>query len=144
MPCAHAVLSGPEWEAKASADPDLAAATAAIDEERWRRAIDRLTRYVERRPWDDDGFTLLGYSYRKLGDYARSVEHYHRALELNPYHLGAMEYLGEAYLERGERDRAREVLDRMEATCRRTHGDAGWREACEEWHELAERLEAKE
>lgn len=138
---AHAVLSGPEWEAKASRNPDLAAAATAVEEENWNEAVSLLTRVIERRPWDDDAFTLLGYAYRKLGDYRQSLKHYHRALDLNPYHLGALEYLGEAYVETGDLERARELLNRIEATCRRTRGDEQWRDHCEEWRELAERLE---
>lgn len=140
---AHAVLSGPEWEAKVSQDADLAAATAAMEEEDWQAAIARLERFVDRRPWDDDGFTLLGYAHRKRGEYDRSIEHYQHALRLNPHHLGAMEYLGEAYVETGREDQARELLHRIEATCRRTLGDARWRDGCEEWRELAERIGAE-
>ena len=139
---ASAVLSGAEWEAKARRDPDLAAAKAAVDGERWRDAIAILGRVVERRPWDDDAFTLLGYAYRKAGDVPRSFEHYRRALELNPHHLGALEYLGEAYVETGQPGRARELLDRIEVTCRRTHEGPDWADSCEQWRELAELLES--
>ena len=139
---ARAVLSGAEWEEKTQRDPDLAAAAQAVQSERWPEAVSILKKVIERRPFDDDALTLLGYAYRKLGDYDRALQHYRRALELNPYHVGAMEYLGEAYVETGRADRARELLDRIEATCRRTHGDATWRERCSEWTELQERIEA--
>jgi tetratricopeptide (TPR) repeat protein len=136
------VLSGSEWEAKASQDPDLTAATEAIGEQRWHAAVESLDRYVARRPWDDDAHTLLGYAYRKLGAFERSLEHYERALTLNPYHLGAMEYMGEAFMEMGHPERAREMLNRIETTCRRSFPEARWREECHEWQELSERLQA--
>lgn len=141
-PGALAVLSGSDWEVKASRDPDLTAATEAIRDERWHEAIESLDRFVARRPWDDDAQTLLGYAYRKLGEFQRSLDHYERALALNPYHLGAMEYMGEAFVEMGRPKNAREILDRIEATCRRSFGDAHWLEECHEWQELAERLRA--
>jgi tetratricopeptide (TPR) repeat protein len=43
----------------------------------------------------------MGFASRKLGNYRQALVHYQTALELNPHHRGALEYLGEAYLEMG-------------------------------------------
>lgn len=142
---ALAVMSGYEPPPEAAGDPDYAAGMAAFEQSDWQGVVDNLVKVVERRPWDDNAHTLLGYAHRKLGDYRRSLKHYRRALELNPYHRGALEYLGEAYLEVGQPARATEMLDRLEAECRRIATDAsedGWKSDCQEWQDLAAAIDA--
>jgi tetratricopeptide (TPR) repeat protein len=61
----------------------------------------------------------LGYSYRKLGNYARALESYEQALKLAPAFSEAIEYRAEAYLGLNRLDEARQaymqlfVSDRM-------------------------------
>jgi hypothetical protein len=81
----------------------------------------------------------MGYAYRKLDNYGEACAPYHKALELNPHHRGALEYLGEAYLEMHCVQRATELLARLEVTCGRiTVGtpQSDWKSACREWQEL--------
>jgi tetratricopeptide (TPR) repeat protein len=59
----------------------------------------------------------LGYAYRNSGELALSFKHYSRALELNPRHRGAHEYLGEAYLMIGNLAKAQEHLGALRAIC---------------------------
>jgi tetratricopeptide (TPR) repeat protein len=40
----------------------------------------------------------LGYAYRKSGQVLSALTYYQRALQLDPRHRGAHEYIGEAYL----------------------------------------------
>ena len=77
--------------------------------------IEHMTRVIAQRPWHDDAHNLMGFAYRKLGDYDRALEAYDRALELNPHHRGALEYLGEAYLELDRPELAKDMLDRLAA-----------------------------
>ncbi len=58
-----------------------------------------MARVIELRPWDAEAYNLAGHAHRKLGDYERALAFYDQALDLNPHHRGALEYLGEAYLE---------------------------------------------
>lgn len=44
-------------------------------------------------------------------------KHYGRALALNANHRGALEYLGELYLQTGRPDKAREMLKRLSSAC---------------------------
>jgi tetratricopeptide (TPR) repeat protein len=46
-----------------------------------------------------------------------AFKHYGRALQLNPRHRGAHEYLGEAYLMIGNVAKAREHLELLKAIC---------------------------
>lgn len=81
-----------------TADPGLKIAVAAIQEGRYAAAIPLLRRYTAAQPDDADGHNWLGYALRKSGDAKSALPHYDRALTLDPRHIGAREYRGEAYL----------------------------------------------
>ena len=52
----------------------------------------------------------MGYASRKLGDYDKSFNAYDKCLAIKPDLAAAHEYLGEAYLEKGQLDKSREQL----------------------------------
>ena len=64
-----------------------------------------------------DVYNLLGFSYRKSDnpDLDKAFESYNIALEANPEHAGAHEYLGELYLKMGKISKAEEMLAKLEA-----------------------------
>lgn len=141
---ALAVTSGGKSEQPPPSDA-FASGKAAFEQEDWQGVIDHMTRAIEERPWHDDAHNLLGFAYRKLGDYDRALEAYDRALELNPHHRGALEYLGEAYLELDRPELAKGMLDRLAAECQRIAvgaSDRGWQSDCAEWQDLHEAYEA--
>jgi len=59
--------------------------------------------------------TLIGYSYRKLGDYKVSQVWYERALKTDPDHVKTWQYYGLWQLEQGNRDQAQYHLSRIAA-----------------------------
>ena len=63
-----------------------------------------------------DVYNLLGFSYRKHSepDLDKALESYKIALETNPEHLGAHEYLGELYITLGNMNKANEMLNNLE------------------------------
>ena len=63
-----------------------------------------------------DIYNLLGFSYRKSSkpDLDKSYEAYIIALEYDPNHAGAHEYLGELYMMRGDKDKAIIMLGKLE------------------------------
>ena len=63
-----------------------------------------------------DIYNLLGFSYRKSDnpDLNKAFESYEIALEANPKHAGAHEYLGELYLKMGKKSMAEEMLAKLE------------------------------
>ncbi|HEX5079774.1 MAG TPA: tetratricopeptide repeat protein [Geminicoccaceae bacterium] len=127
----------------AAADDPYAAGVAAFEREDWQGVLDQMSQALEARPWLDNAHNLMGFAYRKLGDYPAALEAYDRALTLNPYNRGALEYLGEAYLEVDRPDDAWETLDRLAEACRRlAHGAVDPLAACEEWQDLSEAYEA--
>ena len=75
---------------------------------------------------------LIGYSYRKLGDYKLSQVWYERALKADPNHVLTWQYYGLWQIEQGNRDQAKYHLSRIAAICGTD---------CAEYRSLAEALE---
>ena len=75
---------------------------------------------------------LIGYSYRKLGDYKLSQVWYERALKADPNHVLTWQYYGLWQIEQGNRDQAQYHLSRIAAICGID---------CEEYRSLAAALE---
>jgi tetratricopeptide (TPR) repeat protein len=60
---------------------------------------------------------LIGYSYRKLGDYRLAQTWYERALKADPNHVLTWQYYGLWQIEQGNRDQAQYHLSRIAAIC---------------------------
>ena len=75
---------------------------------------------------------LIGYSYRKLGDYKVSQVWYERALRADPNHVKTWQYYGLWQIEQGNRDQAQYHLNRIGAICGTD---------CDEYRSLAAGLE---
>ena len=56
---------------------------------------------------------LIGYSYRKLGDYKLSQVWYERALKADANHVKTWQYYGLWQVEQGNRDQAQYHLNRI-------------------------------
>lgn len=141
---AQAVFSGDMSPRAESGDPDYAAALRARKAKDWMEMVNSLLRVVERRPWHDNAHSLLGYSYRKMGLYALAIKHYSTALELNPRHRQALEYLGEAYLQMGDVPMAEETMARLAKVCRGValaFSDGDFSDGCDEYRILRERYD---
>jgi Tfp pilus assembly protein PilF len=119
----------------AAADP-LRAAREAIAAQQWPRAMEELQAQLPKMNRNADLHNLLGFAYRKQAtpNLDKSFEHYRLALDIDPGHLGAHEYIGEAYLLRKQPDKAREHLAALKRLCGGT--------ACEEYQDLAKALAA--
>src|SRR6185437_1797156 len=59
----------------------------------------------------------LGYAHRNLRQFDAAFRHYKRAIELEPRHRGAHEYIGEAYLMVGDVPNAERHLAALRAIC---------------------------
>ena len=75
---------------------------------------------------------LIGYSYRKLGDYKLSQIWYERALKADPKYVLTWQYYGLWQIEQGNRDQAQYHLGRIATLCGTN---------CEEYRSLAAALE---
>jgi cytochrome c-type biogenesis protein CcmH/NrfG len=98
----------------------------------WPAAATTLEAFVKSNPKNADGFNLLGYSYRNLKKYDESFAAYRQALTLDPKHRGAHEYIGIAYVQTGQLDKAREHLASLDKLCPFS---------CEEYRDLKKAVE---
>lgn len=102
-----------------------------IEDEKYAKAIPLPRKSIQEKGEYADALNLLGYANRKLGDKARALTYYTKALNLEPKHLGANEYLGELYLEMNDLAKAEEHLGVLKSAC----GD------CDEYDDLADQIE---
>jgi Flp pilus assembly protein TadD len=102
---------------KAKESPNVDAGRKAIDAKDYKSAVDYLTKAVQEEPNNADAQNMLGYSYRKLGTFDKSMEHYQRALKIDANHRSAHEYLGELYLDMNQLDNAEKQLAALKKAC---------------------------
>src|SRR5215475_11813310 len=116
-----------------SVGPDYAAGKRAIEAKDWNAAIKALSSAALRDTRNADIQNYLGYAYRNVGKLDLAFKHYARALQLNPRHRGAHEYLGETYLIVNDLPKAEEHLDALRRICLIP---------CEEYEDLKKEIEA--
>jgi Flp pilus assembly protein TadD len=97
--------------------PDLTAVRAKVKAKEWKAAISDLNGMIEKGVQHADVYNLLGFSLRKSGDLNTAYTYYRKALEFDPNHKGALEYLGELYVERGDLAKAREHVVLLRGLC---------------------------
>lgn len=108
---------------------------AAVKKQDYKRAVALLEKAVAQNDRDADAYNMLGYSQRKLRNYDAAFASYRKALELDPKHRGAHEYIGEAYLEMGQLAKAKAHLHKLDELCFLP---------CEEYDDLKEAVEKYE
>lgn len=99
------------------ADADYAAGMAALQAKDFQRALPHFLEALKRFPDAANLHNELGYTFRKLGRLDKAFEHYKRALAIDPRHRGAHEYIGEAYLMKGDLASAEKHLEALRAIC---------------------------
>ena len=92
-------------------------AVALIAAEKYQKAIIPLQSAEKAAQNDADIQNLLGFVHRKMGKLDAAGGYYRRALEINPKHKGALEYQGELFLMRGDKDAAQVNLARLDKIC---------------------------
>ncbi len=113
--------------------PDLTSVRAKIDAKDYTGAQAELRDLAEDHQ-QADVYNLLGFTLRKTGDFKTSLTYYTKALELQPDHKGAREYLGELYVETGNMDKAKEQLATLKQLCP---------SGCEELEDLQKAIDTK-
>ena len=103
--------------AKPAGDPDYATAKQMIEARNYKGAVPLLQQVVAKNPKNADAYNLLGFATRKSGNPQGSLQHYTQALQIDPKHLGAHEYVGEAYLMLDQPQQAELYLARLNSLC---------------------------
>jgi Flp pilus assembly protein TadD len=96
--------------------PDLTSVRAKIAAKNYPAALTELRDLAEDTQ-QADVYNLLGFTLRKTGDFKTSLTYYVKALQLQPDHKGAHEYLGELYVQTGDLDKAKEQLAVLAKLC---------------------------
>ena len=96
--------------------PDLTSVRAKIKAKDFKGALAELTPMLATYQ-HADVYNLMGYSLRKTGDYKQAYTFYRKALDFDPDHKGALEYLGELYVETGQIEKAKENIVRLQQLC---------------------------
>ena len=98
---------------------------------RYKKALVLLVKSNKKKPNKADTLNYLGFTTRKLGDYAGGERYYLQGLALEPNHIGINEYLGELYVVTNRIDLAKERLNILKS-CN-----------CKEYNELKEIIDGK-
>ena len=113
------------------ANADYQKAQSAIAGADYKTAAELLQKVLTRQPDNPDVLNLMGFSERKMGEASTALMYYKKALDLQPTHIGANEYLGELYLELKQPDMAEQRLAVLQQVCG----------SCQEYTELKEKIE---
>ncbi len=100
-------------------------------EERYEEALATLDRLQN--PNTAEALNYRGYATRKLGRVDEGIGYYLKAVALDPNYTLVREYLGEAYLVKGDVVSAKQQLSEIEKRCGTT---------CEPYGDLAEAIAA--
>ena len=111
--------------------PDLTAVRVKIKAKDYKAALAELTPMLEKYQ-HADVYNLMGFSLRKTGDQKQAFTYYRKALDFDPQHKGALEYLGELYVETGQIEKAKANAEQLKKLCP---------SGCEELADLQEAIE---
>ena len=104
-------------EAKGDGKALYKSALGKVKQARYAAAIEDLKKALKQNGKNADFWSLYGFAARKAGSYELAEKAYARALEIDPNHLGALEYSGELYVETKRIEEARERLERLAQLC---------------------------
>jgi tetratricopeptide (TPR) repeat protein len=96
--------------------PDLTSVRAKIKAKDFKAALEELTPMLATYQ-HADVYNLMGFALRKTGDYQQAYTFYRKALDFDPDHKGALEYLGELYVETGQVEKAKDNAVRLRKLC---------------------------
>ncbi len=136
LPAGAALASGGGGELPAYLkSAQIAKAEKLIKAEKWDEAIRVLTEASQTDRNNPDIYNWLGYAERNRGNTDAAFKYYDRALQLDPKHRGAHEYVGEAYLIVGNPAKAKEHLAVLQKLCGT---------GCEEYQDLKKDIDEYE
>ena len=97
--------------------PSMRDAKLALSNTDYNAALTALAIVTKDEPKNADAWNLTGFALRKSGEYEKARSAYTQALDLNPEHKGALEYMGELHLTLHELDQAQALYERLKKAC---------------------------
>ena len=97
-------------------DIDLTSVRQKVKAKDWKAAIEELKSIIAKVD-NADAYNLYAFSLRNTGDYKQAFTFYGKALDFDPNHKGAHEYLGELYVMTNNMPKANEHLAILEKLC---------------------------
>src|SRR5262245_43117063 len=100
-------------------DPNWVAIKKAADAKDYPALVKAAETALKSDSGNADYHNMYAFGLRNLPnpDMATVFKHYNEALRRDPWHVGAHEYLGEAYLMTGNTAKAKEHLERVRLSC---------------------------
>lgn len=132
---------GQVWDSKTKKCVDqLSKATSDADRTDYAYRLAKDERYQEalnlldtlQQPNTAKALNYRGYATRKLGRTDEGIGYYLKSVALDPNYAQVREYLGEAYVIKGQLDLAQEQLQTIKTLCNTS---------CEEYRDLAEAID---
>src|SRR6476469_6751745 len=97
-------------------DVDLTSVRQKVKAKDWKAALEELKPIIVKVD-NADAYNLYAFSLRNTGDYKQAFTYYGKALDFDPNHKGAREYLGELYVMTDNMPKANEQLAILEQLC---------------------------
>jgi Flp pilus assembly protein TadD len=104
-------------DSSTTTDPDALEGKKAIEAQDWKRAVQLLSKAAATDPNNAEVRNWLGFAQRKSGNLDAAFAAYNEALKLNPQLKTAHEYIGEAYLLKGDVAKAEQHLAELQKLC---------------------------
>ena len=122
----HAQAAGSDSAPEVAKPSSYKKVLSMIKKEQYTDAITELEKILTNTNYasDPDILNHYAYSLRKTQNLIKAEEYYKKALSIDPSHRGALEYIGELYVDTKRLDLANATLKKLE-NCR-----------CEEYAEL--------
>lgn len=116
------------------ANTELNVIRTLIKQKNYSKALAALKIADQTYPYNADINNLLGFTSRKLKNYQDAAKYYVKALQIDPKHLGALEYQGELFLMTKKINDAKSNLAKLKSLCGTS---------CEQYLELKKAIENK-
>ena len=98
-------------------NPEIQEILQLMDNKNFHSALEKLIQIDKNDKNNSNVQTLIGFTYRKLGDYDNSIEYYKKAIINDPKNINAHHYIALSYLGIGKKNLATKHLDELIRIC---------------------------